>query len=75
MKSLEQVLHAMEQWLGELVEVREQLRAVEGVLGVNEVRAVLEERREAIEVQLRNVELDLQFHPRLRAGAGRICTA
>lgn len=55
----EAALARMERWLDELVEVREQLRAVEGVLGVNEVRAVLEQRREAIEEQLRQVSGEL----------------
>lgn len=52
-RPLEDVLDCTEQWLGELVEVRERLRAIEGVHEVNRVRAVLEERREAIEKNLR----------------------
>jgi len=56
---LELVLQSMERWLDELAEVREQLRAIEGVLGLQRVRDALEDRRESIERGLRVVEGEL----------------
>lgn len=53
----EQLLDELEHWLGELVALRDQLRAIEGVLGVNRVRAVLEERRQSAEEALQRLEL------------------
>lgn len=55
----EQLLDELEHWLGELVALRDQLRAIEGVLGVNRVRAVLEERRQSAEEALQRLELEL----------------